>query len=237
MYKPQNHGLSAYNQLNIFDDSMDENANMISDWAVPWSDLMMVMFVLFVVLYVYASTQKDIMLVFTDRNSLAQNVQSSSELDGVIERIDSTYDLETPEAKADHLNLVYKSMQHDVSVNRYGDDVHVVLRGSRFFQNGHSEILSTAEGYLQEVAEIMRMSHGQIQVIGYTAHFENRGGDGFLLSAERAVDVASYFINKAKIKPARFSIVGRGEYKPDIPEIKAQTDLNQRVEIIIHLGK
>ncbi|MBU1249392.1 MAG: flagellar motor protein MotB [Proteobacteria bacterium] len=52
--------------FDLLDDSSGEVRGTTS-WAVPWSDLMMVMFVLFVVLYVYASTHQEVRFIFTDR--------------------------------------------------------------------------------------------------------------------------------------------------------------------------
>lgn len=203
-------------------------------WAVPWSDLMMVMFVLFVVLYVYATTHKDVVLVFSDRTPPASAEHSSVALDGVIARLAERHgEIPAPE----HPELVYKSGLTGVSVVREGKSVRVTLRGPDFFEQGRAELSPGATEYLVEVAELLRMSHGEVQVVGYADAAEPGGVEGFGFTARRAASVASWFIDQAEVDPARFSVVGRGANMPEVPATAANHEnTNRRVDVLIRVG-
>lgn len=224
--------------LDMFDDSASAGGQGATDWAVPWSDLMMVMFVLFVVLYVYATTHKDVLLVFTDRTPPASAEHSSVALDGVIAGMESRFSEGLGADSSDgRPEVFYKSKLSGVSVTRQGDEVHVVLRGSDFFEQGRTELSPGGNDYLVEISEIMRMTRGDIQVVGYADTTEPDGAEGFAFSAKRASSIAAYFIDQSNVDASRFSVTGRGEYSPEVPGNAANSeDTNRRVEIIIHTG-
>lgn len=234
----QGYDVDFSKHLEMFDDSASAGGRGATDWAVPWSDLMMVMFVLFVVLYVYSTTHKDVMLVFTDRPAPASAEQSSVALEGVIAGMESRFSQGLGVDDGDgHPEVFYKSKLSGVSVTRNGDEVHVVLRGSDFFEQGRIEMNPGSVDYLVEIAEIMKLTRGEIQVVGFADGSEPEGAEGFAFSARRASSIAAYFIDKAGVDASRFSVTGRGEYAPEVPGTTINPeDINRRVEIIIHTG-
>ncbi len=223
--------------MHRFDASADQGAQGGTAWAVPWSDLMMVMFVLFVVLYVYASNHKDVLFVFTDRASLAQTDRSSLALDGIIARMNQRLEKSVSMPALEDKEIFYKSRLSGVSVVREQGAIRVVLRGPDFFEQGKVELLPGGVDYLVEVAELVRMTGFQVQVIGFADAHEPAGAEGFAFSASRASSVAAFFIDEAGIEPGRFSVTGRGIFSPEVPATTDKPDdINRRVEIVIHTG-
>ncbi|MGE4291595.1 MAG: flagellar motor protein MotB [Desulfovibrio sp.] len=205
-------------------------------WSVPWADLMMVMFVLFVVLYIFAVRHKDVVVLFSQRSSLGEARSQVDRLDGLITRIaGQTGDEGAP--VEERREVYYKSTANGVSVVREERRVRVTLRGGMFFQSGSTELQDDAGAYLSDVAEIIRLTQGGVEVVGYADAKEADGVQGFRLTAERASNVARWFIEEGGIAPSRFSVAGRGGYVPELPSLsKGHEDANRRVEIIIHTG-
>lgn len=205
-------------------------------WSVPWADLMMVMFVLFVVLYVFAVRHKDVVVLFSQRSAPGEVRGQVDRLDGLITRIADQIGENALPAAASR-EVYYKSRTNGVSVVREPDRVRVTLRGGLFFQNGSTELQPDAGTYLTDVAEVIRMTHGAVEVVGYADAAEADGVQGFRLTAERASNVARWFIEQAGLPPSRFSVAGRGGYVPELPALSlGHEEVNRRVEIIIHTG-
>jgi len=190
-----------------------------NDWSVPWADLMMIMFVLFVVLFVYASANKDLARFFSEESGAVPEAQA-----GVRERVSQA-----------SRELLYKARDGAVSVIRENEDrVRVILRGDVFFEAGRERLSARAAAYLAEVGELMRLSAGSVHVIGYADEHERSGAASYALSAQRAANVAEYFIEAMRVDPRRFVISGRGAYQPETPEFSENSArLNRRVEIVI----
>ena len=210
----------------------------MNDWAVPWSDLMMVMFVLFVVLFVYTDSHHDVRVLFS--RSSAEKAQSSSALDPLIgligqiaSRADGTVGSETVGIAGNE--VLFRSRTSGVTVVREsGRQVRVTLRGKLFFDPGQKTLKPDAGKYLEEVAEVVRLSVGMVHVIGYASADEAADGNGFDLSSGRAADAARHLMDSFGVDPQRIVITGRGQYQPDLPDTSAANlALNRRVEIVI----
>ncbi|WP_022661806.1 OmpA/MotB family protein [Paucidesulfovibrio longus] len=205
-------------------------------WSVPWADLMMVMFVLFVVLYIFAVRHKDVVVLFSQRTAPGEARGQVDRLDGLITRIAGRNGNEGMPVE-ERREVYYKSTANGVSVVREEQQVRVTLRGGLFFKSGGTELQVDAKEYLSDVAEIIRLTQGGVEVIGYADAKEADGVQGFKLTAERASNVARWFIEEGGIAPSRFSVAGRGGYVPELPSISpGHEDANRRVEIIIHTG-
>ena len=208
------------------------------DWAVPWSDLMMVMFVLFVVLFIYASSHQDVKVLFS--RSSAEKAQASSTLDPLIGLIGQISSRAGGQGGRDVVTIadrqvVYRSRTAGVTVVREGGrQVRVTLRGALFFDSSGSELKDGSEQYLQEIAEVVRLSVGVVHVIGYASPDEVADGNGFALSSDRATGVAEFLIDRFGIDPKRIVITGRGAYHPELPDTSKENQaLNRRIEIVI----
>ncbi|WP_319467087.1 OmpA family protein [uncultured Pseudodesulfovibrio sp.] len=214
------------------------HAHGMNDWVVPWADLMMVMFVLFVVLFIYASSHQDVKILFSQQS--AEDASSASSLDpliGLIGQIASRADTRGSQdiVRMAEDQVLYRSRADGVSVVREGSGrIRVTLRGEVFFGENQSDLKVGSERYLQEIAEVVKLSVGAVHVIGYASEDETTGTDGLTLSSQRAADVARHLIEEFEILPKRLSITGRGSFHPELPGTsQANQALNRRVEIII----
>jgi chemotaxis protein MotB len=176
------------------------------DWSVPWSDLMMVMFVLFVVLFIYSSTHQDVKVLFSRQS--AEEAKSASSLDPLIGLIGQISSRADGQGGRDVVTMaenrvLYRSRVDGVSVVREGPGrIRVSLRGDLFFGRNEPD--------------------------------EAEGTKSFALSTGRAADVADHLMTEFKIDPRRVIITGRGAYIPELPgTTQANQALNRRVEIVI----
>lgn len=219
---------------------IDEQADMrgLNDWAVPWSDLMMVMFVLFVVLFIYASSHQDVKVLFSEQS--AGEAQATSTLDpliGLIGQIAKAADGGSSDTvvRTAGNQVLYRSRSDGVSVMREGDGrVRITLRGELFFSPGNGALKESSENYLTEIADLIRLSLGTVHVVGYASADEASGSASFSLSTDRATDVADFLITRFGVDPKRIIISGRGVFSPERPDTSEHNlALNRRVEIVV----
>lgn len=210
----------------------------LSDWAVPWADLMMVMFVLFVVLFIYASSHQDVKILFSRQTSAqAQSTSTFDPLIGLIGQIASRTDTRGTQdfVRMADKQVLYRSRSDGVSVVREGEGrIRVTLRGELFFGAGQAELKPDSRQYLDEVAEVVRLSVGTVHVVGYASEDEAEGSQSFMLSTGRAASVSDYLMDHFEIDPKRIIVTGRGAYVPELPGTSQNNQkLNRRVEIVI----
>jgi len=230
-------GLSSFDQI-----EGGPRATGVNDWAVPWADLMMVMFVLFVVLFIYASTHQDVRVLFSRQSAeQARDMGALDPLIGLIGQLSSRADTlgsrDTVRMADDQ--VLFRSRASGVTVIREGGGrVRVSLRGDLFFRAGEQGIGSDAEQYLQEVSNVVRLSVGMVHVVGHAS--EDEAGDGvdamggFGLSTGRAAAVADLLMNRFGVDPRRVTITGRGALHPELPGTNPGNQaMNRRVEILI----
>ncbi|NDV26472.1 OmpA family protein [Desulfovibrio sp. JC010] len=224
-------------ELDLMDfKSGNTDSSGMSGWAVPWSDLMMVMFVLFVVLFIYSQSKENIKVIFEGN---AQSQMAVNPADELIEMISfhreamssSARVVMTPE------DVLYRSDDGAVSMKEEDGELKIVMRGNAFFAPGKSSFESKTRQYLAEVAEVLKTSNHAIHIIGHTdgSDAARTGKDTvFGLSASRAARVAEYLINQKSIDPVRIIVSGRGGVAPELPgEMGKVEGNNRRVEIIV----
>ncbi len=220
-------------QTDFESDSHDDS--MGNDWSVPWSDLMMVMFVLFAVLVTVQElqkkdfqknergfvTDKDILIkddIYPPEPSFKPMMQIN-----VLERSQQA-------VRETHLDNVEIVLMEDQSVK-------VSVQGPMLFELGTATLRSEVKQFLSQLAGIIRQTPYQVNVIGHTDDYPihtDRYPSNWELSLMRATHVAKYIIEQGDIDPSRFTIMGRSEYHPEAPnENDNSRSLNRRVEIII----
>jgi chemotaxis protein MotB len=221
-------------------DQMEDAATVhgMQDWAVPWSDLMMVMFVLFVVLFIYAGTHKDVKILFSSQS--AAEARATSAIDPLIGLIGQIASRAAAGGSGDVVGMndsrvLYRSRANGISVVQEGPgQVRISLRGALFFDEKSGDLNPEAGQYLDEIAKVVSLNVGIVHVVGFADESESQGADSFALSTDRASDVAGYFISHFNIEPKRIVITGRGAYQPELPETsEANRASNRRVEIVI----
>lgn len=117
--------------------------------------------------------------------------------------------------------------------------VKISLNGAILFASGEAEIKSDAKPILNKVGDILKLYDKHlIKIEGHTDNVPFSGGkysDNMTLSAERAISVWEYLVDKKKLDPTTLEAAGRSEYDP-ITTNKTEEGRakNRRVEIKIY---
>lgn len=206
-------------------------------WSVPWSDLMMTMFILFVVMYIYHSSK----LELSSGGATGPNVRpdfeaavstgSSGTRTGDSNSIFKIYDLSKHTLRA-------RDLESFASVELVGDKaVRIILTGALLFDTGKADLKPESKNALREIASIIRRTPHMVSVVGHTDHVPIHTDEfptNWELSAIRACQVARFLIEDMGIPANRFYVSGHAYYqrvKPNnTPRNRAA---NRRVEIIV----
>jgi chemotaxis protein MotB len=218
--------------MSVRSSSLIEEGRRGSAWSVPWSDLMMVMFILFLVLFIY-----------TNRSGvLSKDVLRSRETPDMLGSPSTMRSAFVPADR--NLSAVHARLQEDlsgysnvatVSISREGN-VLVALHGETFFSPGRAELNLEAAPVLQAIAHVLSLAKNQVFVTGFSDFHEGLGGttSGDLeLSAMRAVRVTCFFTDHNSLFPEMFLVQGQGSSRPLVPASAPTSERNQRVEITI----
>ena len=241
----------------LFDggDSLLDDDIMRANWAVPWSDLMMTMFVLFAALLAAQTLhggaehkkqgqahEVEVRPQVVEREKIVSqempaltrvtDANSGTASDKILEPLTQINVL------ARSHDAVRESNLQNVEIALLDDQsVKVSVQGPMFFAPGKADLRPEVTKFLDRLAQIMKQTPYDIHIVGHTDDRAINTGmfpSNWELSLVRASHVARYLINSGGIDPARFMVIGRGEYEP----VSANTDarsraLNRRVEIII----
>jgi chemotaxis protein MotB len=180
-------------------------------WSIPWSDLMMTMFILFAVMFIYQSSSRDAL--------------SSKE------SISNIYDLSEDTVRSNDL-------EDFASVDLVPDKaVRIVLAGDLLFDTGKADLKPEAKLSLERIAGIVRRAPYMVDVVGHTDNVpinSERFPTNWELSAIRACEVARFLIEEMGIPGKRFYISGHSYFQQVFPNDSARNQAaNRRVEIII----
>lgn len=212
-----------------------------AEWSVPWSDLMMIMFVVFAVLFIYSSTHKELKdpppPPQQPQQKVAETKAPTDPMQAFLGQLEAPV---TPGRDGQEAvparETYYQSDNLGIKVVRETDrQVRVFLRGDLFFSPGGDHLSGASAPYLARISEILRVSTGAILVVGHAAEGEAATpAESLGLSARRAASVAEYFIRTAKLDPSRFMITGRGAFQPEAPATdKDASKRNRRVEVLV----
>ncbi len=202
-------------------------------WSVPWSDLMMVMFVLFASL-VTAQAMRERQAppqereVPAERGLERQSPARPPSLEPLL-RI-NVLERSREAVRAANLQNVEIALLADQSVK-------VSVQGPMFFELGKADLRPEVRDFLDRLALVIRQVPYQVQVIGHTDDHPistDLFPSNWELSVTRATRVARHLIAQGAIDPARFTVLGRSQYQPAVPNLdEEQRARNRRVEIII----
>ena len=187
-----------------------------SQWQIPWSDLMMTMFILFAVMYVYASSKPAV---------VASQVRTKTP------SIARVYELSKSTVEENHLE---KLASVELVPNKA---VRILLTSDLLFDTGKAELKAGSIEVLKKIATVLRRTPYPVRLIGHTddipIHTELFPSN-WELSTARACAVARFLIDKMNIPARRFRVSGYAEYRPLRPNISPENRaVNRRVEITI----
>lgn len=234
----------------LFDEqtSSSELYDQMGDgWAVPWSDLMMVMFVVFAVLYILELAQPEIELKYQPQpvveflevpepiESPVQSRTSGNVTDTVGADVTNSLNINVFEESTEALQ---RAELADVKVALLSDQsVKVSVEGPLLFELGKAELRNEVREFLDSLAFVIQQTPFKVRVIGHTDDQPINTvlfPSNWELSLVRASTVARYLIDAGQLDPTRFTVMGRGQYAPVVSnEDDSKRALNRRVEIII----
>lgn len=210
-----------------------------AEWSVPWSDLMMIMFMVFAVLFIYASGKNRAPQQAAAQPQVAETKAPTDPMQAFMGQLNdpvhSGKAFQDP-GGAPLRETYYQSDNLGISVVRETDrQVRVFLRGDLFFSAGGDALSQNSGQYLERIAEILRVSTGAVLVVGHCAEGETATPEESLaLSAKRASSVAQYFIRTANLDAKRFLVTGRGSFQPEAPATDNSAEKrNRRVEVLV----
>ena len=229
----------------MLDDLLENPEVPTVHWSVTWADLMMTMFILFTVLFVYASAKRDFLQAFRG-HVRHEPLQEASSTVGSQRGPVAVYDMPTPGALPDVgpkqlFEMTQAAVKNqggkDVTVELEGDTVRISLHGPMLFKRTSAQVSPEAIVLLRTVARIVAKARYEVQVHGHTDNFPVATPDyptNWELSTARAVNVARVLIEDAGIDPALVSATGHSMYKPRAPNLTAENKAeNRRVEILL----
>jgi chemotaxis protein MotB len=205
-------------------------------WSIPWSDLMMTMFIFFAILFTYHAAIKEVPsnenLLEEARHSLTIPHTDKETSYGMGEdSIRYVYDLTRD-------TLTHESLRSFASVDLVPDKaVRIILTGDLLFDTGMATLKGSAKTSLKEIAEILRKTPYMINLVGHTddlpIHTEQFPSN-WELSTTRACKVARFLIDEMHIPAEKFYITGHASYQPLKPnDVAEDRAVNRRVEIIV----
>lgn len=206
-------------------------------WSIAWSDLMMTMFVLFLVMYVYQMAHREFEYGEPDKTAMQVRDTATTrtvETDAADEQLSSGSQMyEWGEA------TMQARMLEDLSTMELADDraVRVVLPSDLIFDVGRAELKPSARESLKKIADAIRDTPYMVNVVGHTDNtpmHSERFATNWELSVNRACAVARFLIEGMKLPRERFYVTGHADNRPLRPNNSSgNRAVNRRVEIIM----
>jgi len=207
-------------------------------WSVPWSDLMMTMFILFAVLFAYHVSEHG--------RFASQNITTDVDFDASRNQKldwDNPDPVNPPPDMSELFQISKKTLSTEnleglasVKLSKNGA-VMIVLTSDVLFDSGRAELKPQNIRPLQKIANIVRRTPYVLNIIGHTDNMaiSNRVfSSNWELSTARACITARYLIEEMGIAPSRIYAAGHAEYDPIQSNQTAKgRAANRRVEIII----
>ena len=206
-------------------------------WSIPWSDLMMTMFILFVVMFIYHSSQKEFLspdgLNTQETEPYPTNPPPLTDNKIVVSQdtLPKLYDLSKKTLQAKDLN-------NFASVDLLADKaVRIILTGDLLFDLGEATLKEEAKEKLKKIAPLIAKTPYKVNIVGHTDDIPIKSSQfpsNWELSLIRASVVGRFFIEDLSIPGNKFYLSGHSYFQPvrpnSTPENRAA---NRRVEIII----
>jgi chemotaxis protein MotB len=129
---------------------------------------------------------------------------------------------------------------YDVAFNAAEGTITVTLPDAILFDSGKAELKKTSIAELDHIQSVVREKYAgrQIDVVGHTDTDpikKSKWKDNWELSAQRALTVARYFIQRG-VSENKIRAVGCGESRPIASnDTAAGKTKNRRVEIVVHM--
>ena len=226
---------NGFNDDNLFTGEEFIDDSDTNHWSVPWSDLMMVMFVLFAALLTAQALERKV------PEPVVETV-TQVEIEQVPEPAETTPPTFEPLMR---INVFERSRQalkeaeiDNVEIFLLEDQsVKVSVQGPMFFELGKADLRQDMRQFLEDLARVIKQTPYQVNVVGHTDDYPINTTEfpsNWELSVTRAARVVRYLIDQGGVDPNRFTVMGRSEFDPLLPNADDRARAqNRRVEIII----
>ena len=224
-------------------------------WLLPYSDLMTLLLALFICLFAISQTDETKMAQMAQAFSSAFNMGGPSFLDGAGPGMYSSRDIPSDDdggmeaylAENSQMEAVKRQLdayieqnglQGQVSTQMTEDGLMIRIEEKALFPSGSAELTAGVQKIGPVIAALVAPIPQRILVTGHTDNIPINSAvypSNWELSSARAINFMKYIIAQdGRMNPARFSAMGRSEYRPiadnSTEEGRAQ---NRRVEVLI----
>lgn len=217
-------------------------------WAIAWSDLMMTMFILFAVMFIYQSANREFQYGGKERSTTKQPAAGKTRAvskeepkpDHQSELISRVERIQRPEQPMEIFRL---KMMQDLERVKLKEDqaVRIILPSDLLFDMGRADLKTQAVSSLREIAAAVKNTSDVINVVGHTDNVpihSEQFATNWELSAIRACRVARFLIEEMQVPAERVFVSGYSYFQPLKPNdtIENRSE-NRRVEIILSKKK
>lgn len=215
-----------------FDDQRQDMTDA-SSWAIPWSDLMMTMFILFAVMLVYTLSERNLKDALAKENNAWEKQFFAEKIKGPV-----SGELGPEQLFEMSRQTVKEANIEDIDVVMGSDrSVRVSVRGPMLFDLGSVELRDTTKDFLKKMAVVLNKTENEVHIVGHTDNYPVHSEafpTNWELSSARAARVARFLIEQGSLDPERFTVTGNAMFRPDVPNTTPENkQKNRRVEIII----
>jgi chemotaxis protein MotB len=220
-------------------------------WLLTYSDLITLLFVLFVVMYAISTTDTRKFVALMQSVSAAFNADvmqgqtSVSIMDGQVTTIqDQQYETGSSTVASD-LRAVKAALEDyaigqglggEVEVGMAPQGIVIRLNDALLFTSGRAHLDNHALSLLAKVVAIVKPLPNNIRIEGNTDDQPPEGGlyaDNWELSTARALAVLEAMVNQG-MAPERLAAQGNAQYDPVVPNTDdASRARNRRVDIVV----
>lgn len=224
-------------------------------WLLPYSDLMTLLLALFICLFAISQTDEQKLTQMAQAFSSAFNMGGPSFFEGVGPAQNSSRDMVSTEdggmeaylAENRQMEAVKQQLDTYIEQNELGEDVSTMMtedglmiriKENALFPSGSAELTEGVQRIGPVIAALVAPIPQRILVTGHTDNVPISSSaypSNWELSSARAINFMKYILAQdGRVNPARFSAMGRSEYRPiadnATEEGRAQ---NRRVEVLI----
>jgi chemotaxis protein MotB len=216
-----------HDPLHVEDIFFRRDTKKTSHWSVPWSDLMMTMFVLFAVLYGYQAANKGVQISTGKPNVYFQEI---------IKPVQTENMSQDNEAITETLRI--EDLKDISSIELTKEKaIKVILPSDVLFDTAEAELKPGAVSSLMAVGQLIQGMGYAVTVAGHTDNIPiqtDRFPSNWELSTARACVAAKFLIDEADILPSQIQVIGYAENRPiETNETPEGRSANRRVEVII----
>jgi chemotaxis protein MotB len=224
-------------------------------WMVSFADFMTLLFALFVVLFAVSSVdqkkyqemavsmEKAFGVVPNQGNGLLEAQPGNPGVVSIVPPVIQNPPMETlkkppDQAKEQMQKWLKQAPQLSKIMSLRQEERGLVLQfqDSFFFASGSAQLRSDSIPTLKKLALVLEKIPPSLRIEGHTDNVPVQGGysSNWELSAARATQVLQFLLKNSKIKPARMSMAGYGEYHPIASnQSESGRTKNRRVDIVL----